>query len=61
VIANTFSGLASTPHRETIYWSNFPEGAPNVHFSGFSYILNFLGFLKVSARSEICFHVVPEL
>jgi hypothetical protein len=35
VIADTFSGLGSILRRETIYPSNFPEGTPNVHFSGF--------------------------
>jgi hypothetical protein len=53
VIANTFFGLGSIPHQETIYPSNFPEGTPNAHFSRFSFILNFLGLLKVSARSEM--------
>jgi hypothetical protein len=38
---------------ETIYPRNFPEGTPNVHFSGFSFILNFLRLSKVSARSEM--------
>jgi hypothetical protein len=52
VIADTFSGLGSMPRRETIYPSNFPEGTFNVHFSGFSFILNFLRLSKVSARSE---------
>jgi hypothetical protein len=33
VIADTFSGLGSIPHQETIYPSNIPEGTPNVHFS----------------------------
>jgi hypothetical protein len=41
VAANTFSGLRSIPRWETIYPSNFLEGTPNVHFSGFSFILNF--------------------
>jgi hypothetical protein len=53
VIANTSSGLGSIPQWETIYPSNFPEGTPNVHFSGFSFILNFLRLLKVSAWSEM--------
>jgi hypothetical protein len=52
VIVDTF-GLGSIPHRETICPSNFPEGTPNVHFSGFSIILNFLRLSKVSARSEM--------
>jgi hypothetical protein len=51
VIADTFSGLGSIPRRETIYLSNFPEGTLNVHFSGLSFILNFLRLLKVSVRS----------
>jgi hypothetical protein len=42
VIANTFSRLGSIPQWETIYPSNFPEGTSNVHFLGFSFILNFL-------------------
>jgi hypothetical protein len=42
VIADTFSGLGSIPQRKTIYPSNFPEGTSNVHFSRFSFILNFL-------------------
>jgi hypothetical protein len=53
VIADTFSGLGSIPRWETIYPSNFLEGMPNVHFSGFSFILNFLRLLMVSARSEM--------
>jgi hypothetical protein len=54
VIADTFSGLGSITRREIIYPSNFPEGTPNVHFSRFSFILNFLRLSKVSARSEMC-------
>jgi hypothetical protein len=53
VIADTFSRLGSIPHRETIYPSNFPEGTLNVHFSGFNFNLNFHGFSKVFARSEM--------
>jgi hypothetical protein len=53
VIADTFSGLGSIPRRGTIYPSNFPQGTPSVHFSGFSFILNFLRLSKVSARSEM--------
>jgi hypothetical protein len=53
VIADTFSGLGSILQWETIYPSNFPEGTPNVHFSEFSFILNFLGLSKVSAWSEM--------
>jgi hypothetical protein len=41
------------PRRETIYSSNFTEGTPNVHLSGFSLILNFLRLSKVSTRSEM--------
>jgi hypothetical protein len=52
VIADTFSRLGSIPRCETIYLSNFAEGTPNVHFSGFSFILNFLRLSKVSAMSE---------
>jgi hypothetical protein len=76
VIANTFSRVGSIPHRETIYPTNFPEDTLNVHFSGFSSILNFLRLSKVSAWSEtspsssrvftthvmhIYFHVTPKL
>jgi hypothetical protein len=53
VIADTFSRLGSMPRRETIYPSNFPEGTLNVHFLGFSFILNFLRLSKISARSEM--------
>jgi hypothetical protein len=53
VIANTFFGLGSIPCQETIYLSDFPKGTPNVHFSRFSFILNFLGLSKVSTRSEM--------
>jgi hypothetical protein len=52
VIADTFSGFGSIPRWETIYPSNFPEGTPNVHFSRFNFILNFLRLSKVSARLE---------
>jgi hypothetical protein len=48
VIADTFSGLGSIPRWEAIYLSNFPEGTPKVHLSGFSFILNFLWLSKVS-------------
>jgi hypothetical protein len=53
VIVDTFSRLGSMPRRETIYQSNFPVGTPNVHFSGFSFFLNFLRLSKVSARLEM--------
>jgi hypothetical protein len=53
VIAGTFYGLGSIPWRNTIYPINFPEGMSHVHFLGFSFILNFLKLLKVSARSEM--------
>jgi hypothetical protein len=53
VIAETFSGLGSIPHWETIYPGSFPEGTPNVHFSGFNFMLNFLSLSKVSTRSEM--------
>jgi hypothetical protein len=53
IMANTFSVIGSIPHRETIYPSNSHEAMPNVHFSGFSFILNFLRLSKVSARSEM--------
>jgi hypothetical protein len=53
VIVDTFSGLGSIPRRETIYLINFPKGTPNVHFSGFSFILNFLMLSKVSVRTEM--------
>jgi hypothetical protein len=36
-----FSEIRSIPWWDTIYLSNFPKGTPNVHFSGFSFILNF--------------------
>jgi hypothetical protein len=42
VMVDTFSRLGSIPHRGTIYPSSFLEGTPNVHFSGFHFILNFL-------------------
>jgi hypothetical protein len=53
VIANTFSGLGSMLQWEAIYLSNFPKGTLNVHFSRFSFILNFLRLSKVSAWSEM--------
>jgi hypothetical protein len=53
VIDDTFSRLWSIPHWEIIYLSNFLEGAPNMHFSGFSFILNFLKLAKVSTRLEM--------
>jgi hypothetical protein len=53
VIANTFSRLELIPFWETIYSSSFFEGTPNVHFLGFSFILNVLRLSKVSARSEM--------
>jgi hypothetical protein len=49
VIADTFSRIGLIPQQETIYPSNFPKGTPNVHISGFSFILNFLRLTKVSA------------
>jgi hypothetical protein len=53
VIADTFSRLGSIPRWETIYPSSFLKGTPNVHFSGFNFILNFLRLSKVYARSEM--------
>jgi hypothetical protein len=53
LIVDTFSTLESILQRETIYLSNFLEGTENVHFLGFSIILNFLKLSKVSARSEM--------
>jgi hypothetical protein len=53
MIVNTFSRLGSIPHREMVYPSSFPEGTPNVHFLGFSFMLNFLRLLKVSTRLEM--------
>jgi hypothetical protein len=53
VLAVTFSGFGSIPRREIIYPSNFPDCKLNVHFSGFSFILNFLRLLKVPARLEM--------
>jgi hypothetical protein len=53
VIADTFSGLGSIPWWETIYSSNFSEGTPNAHFSGFNFVLNFLRLLMVSTGSEM--------
>jgi hypothetical protein len=53
VMADTFSGLGLILRWETIYPSSFPKGTPNIHLSRFNFILNFLGLLKVSARSEM--------
>jgi hypothetical protein len=53
VIVTTFSRLGSIPRQETIYPSNFPKGMPNIHFSGFSFILNFLMLSNVSTRLEM--------
>jgi hypothetical protein len=53
VIVDTISGLGLIPHQETIYLSNFSKGTSNVHFSGFSFILNFLRLSKVSARLDM--------
>jgi hypothetical protein len=76
VIADIFSGLGSIPRQETIYQSNFPDGTPNVYFSGFSIILIFLRFVKALCEVRdkslffpsfynhdvhICFHVTAKL
>jgi hypothetical protein len=53
VIVDTFSGLGLIPRQETIYLSSFPKSTLKVHFSGLSFILNFLRLLKVTARSEM--------
>jgi hypothetical protein len=53
MIVDTFSWLGSIPCWETIYPSSFHEGTPNVHFSGFNFMLIFLRLSKVPARSEI--------
>jgi hypothetical protein len=53
IITDTISGLGSIPRQETMYSSNFPKGMPNVHFSGFSFILNFLRLSRVSTRLEM--------
>jgi hypothetical protein len=51
VIADTFYGLGSIPRWKTIYLSSFPEGTPNVHLSGFCFILFFVRLSKISAKS----------
>jgi hypothetical protein len=53
MIADIFYRLGSIPRWETIYPSNFPEGTPNVHFSGFNFMQNFLRLSKVSSMSEM--------
>jgi hypothetical protein len=53
MIAEIFYRLGSIPQWDTIYLSSFPEGTSNMHFSGFSFMLNFLILPKVSARSEM--------
>jgi hypothetical protein len=53
VVADTFSRLGSIPCWEITYPSNFHDGTLNVHSSGFNFMLNFLRFLKVSARSKM--------
>jgi hypothetical protein len=53
LMADTFSRLGSITRWETIYPSNFSKGTPKVHFSGFSFILNFLRMSKVSTRLEM--------
>jgi hypothetical protein len=52
-MADTFSGLGSIPHQETIYLSSFLEGMLIAHFSGFSFILNVLRLSKVSVGPEM--------
>ena len=37
VMAETFSGLDSMPHWETIKPKSMPQGTPNTHFSGLSF------------------------
>jgi hypothetical protein len=72
MIADTLSGLGPIPCRETIYPSSFPEGTPNIYFSRFNLMLNFLRLSKVKDESfiflslydhvvNICTSIAPEL
>src|SRR5438128_10623690 len=49
----SFSGLASMSRYDTMKPSNFPEGTPKVHFSGFNFHLKHLRLPNVSDRSAI--------
>ena len=58
VIAVILSQLASMPRLDTMYPSSLLLGTPNVHFSGFSLMLNLLRFanvvLRVATRLSAC-------
>ena len=51
VMAETFSGLASIPHSDTINPRSMPRGTPQMHFSRFSLILLALRHHNVSPWS----------
>src|SRR6266498_2924138 len=48
----SFSGLTSMPRYDTMKPSNFPDGTPKTHFSGFNFHLKRLRLANVSDRSE---------
>jgi len=50
-MAETFSGLASIPHSDTINPRSMPRGIPKMYFSGLSLIPFALRHWNVSSRS----------
>ena len=49
----SFSGLTSMPRYDTMKPSNFPDGTPKTHFSGFNFHLKRLRLVNVSDRSDM--------
>src|SRR5881394_982700 len=49
----SFFGFASMPRYDTMKPSNFPEGTPKTHFSGFNFHLKHLKFVNVSDRLDM--------
>ena len=52
-MAVIFLGLASIPHSDTMYPSNFSFGTPKTYFLGFNLMLNLQRFMNVAAKFTI--------
>jgi hypothetical protein len=52
-IAKILSGFTSMPRSVMMYPRSLPRGTPNVHFFGFSLMLNRLRLLNVSSKSAM--------
>jgi hypothetical protein len=52
-MVDILSGFTLIPHSIMMYPRSFPRGIPNVHFFGFSLMLNHRRLLRVSSKSEM--------